>query len=447
MLDDKSQNNSGGQPHKKAESFQLHIPEEDLNGISSEELYSDNHSENAGSDYSDGSTPTIESYSTPPQTNTDKLTPQQIEAEKQAKKAQKYRNKEKGGHNRHFFRWIWIFMVVIIGIGLGLFLLSGVNDMLAVGRSRVTVSVEIPKNPTTQQIADILYNDGVISNTGFFKLYSKLTKADGNYGNGTYKIDTNMDYEAIINNLQASDNRVDSVKVTIPEGMNIVEIGALLEKNGVCTAKEFLAAANSTDLDDYSLIKSITNGSDRYYKVEGYLFPDTYEFYKSDDPNSVLGKMIYNGSRKLTKTIRDKAAAKKMSVDQLLTLASIIQAESADETDMYNVSSVLQNRLKNGPAHDIYYLGCDSTKYYPYRQQSLVPPNLGSSYESKYSTYKVKGLPAGPICNPGEKAIDAALNPNSTNYYYFCHDSNRKAYYAATAAENKRKLKEAGLTQ
>ncbi|HEX3037810.1 MAG TPA: endolytic transglycosylase MltG [Oscillospiraceae bacterium] len=440
MLDDKPQNNSGDLPHKRAESFQLHISEEDLNGTSSENLYSDDQSGNMDD------TSTLRSYSTPPESRTGKPTPQQKEEEKQMKKAQKYRNKQKGSHNRHLFRILWIFMVVIIAIGLAQFLLTGLNDMLAVGRSQLTVSVEIPKNPTTKQIADILYNDGVISNASFFQLYSKLTKADGHYTNGTYKVQTNMDYEALINNLQASDNRVDSVKVTIPEGMNIVEIGALLEKNGVCTSKELLAAANSAKLDDYSLIKSITNDSDRYYKVEGYLFPDTYEFYKSDNPENVLGKMIYNGSKKLTKTVRDKAAAKKMSVDQLLTLASIIQAESADESDMYNISSILQNRLKDGKSHDIYHLECDSTKYYPYRQKSLVPSNL-TNYVSKYDTYTLPGLPAGPICNPGEKAIDAVLNPNSTDFYYFCHDSNKKPYYASSLSVHKRNLKSAGITK
>ncbi len=444
MRDDKSQNNPGEQSRKRAENFQLHISEDDLNGIGGEEMYSEDTGES-----SDASVPTIHSYSTPPAGSPDKtgkLTPEQIAAEKQAQKEHKYRNKKKGAHNRRMFRIIWIVMVVVIGIGLAQYLVTGVNDMLAVGRSKVTVSVNIPKNPTSQQVADVLYNNGIISNPNFFMLYSKLTKADGNYSNGTYKIDTDMDYEEIINDLQISANRVDTVKVTVPEGMNIVEIGALLEKNGVCTSKELLDAANAAELDDYSLIKSITNDSDRYYKVEGYLFPDTYEFYKSDDPKDVLGKMIYNGSKKLTKTIRDKAAAKKMSVDQLLTLASIIQAESADAKDMYNVSSILQNRLKDGPAHGIYNLQCDSTKFYPYRQKSLVPSSQGASYVSKYDTDTIKGLPAGPICNPGADAIDAALNPNSTKYYYFCHDKDKKPYYAETKAGHAANLKKAGLT-
>lgn len=444
MLDDKPQNNRGEQNRKKAESFHLHISEDDLNGTSGSELYSDNQGESFDNE-TNNTAPAIQSYSSP-----QVKTAGQIEAEKQmikqAKKAQKYRNKEKGKHNRRVFRWIWIFMIVLISIGLGQYLLTGVNDMLAVGRSKVTVSVEIPKNPTTQQVAKILYDDGIINKADFFAFYSKLTKSDGKYSNGTYKIDTDMDYEAIINNLQASDNRVDTVTVTLPEGMNMLEIGALLEKKGVCTSKELIAATQSAKLDNYDLIKSIKNTSARYYKVEGYLFPDTYDFYKSENPQDVLGKMINNCDQKLTKAIRDEATANNMSIDQVLTLASLIQAESADEADMYKVSSVLHNRLKNGAAHNIFYLQCDSTMYYPYRQKSLVPSNLGSGFQSKYSTYTVKGLPAGPICNPSITAIDAALNPKDTNYYYFCHDKDKKAYYAETAARHKLNLKEAGLS-
>lgn len=435
MLDDKSQYNSWGLHKKKVDSFQLHISENEIGEHSHMSLYSSDQNDDVSS---------INSYSSS-RAKSAAPTLKQIEAEKQAKKAQKYRNKAKGSHNRRLFRWIWIIMVVIIAIGFSQYLMAGINDMLAVGRSKTTISVEIPKNPTTQQVAKILYDDGVINKVDFFTLYSKLTKADGKYNNGTYKIDTSMDYEAIINNLQAYYNRVDSVTVTVPEGMNILEIAATLEKKGVCNSKELLAAAKSNSLDDYSLIKSITNTSDRYYKVEGYLFPDTYDFYKSEDPKDVLGKMIYNGSKKLTKTIRDKATAKGMSVDKLLTLASIIQAESANADDMYNISSILQNRLKDGPAHNIFCLQCDSTQYYPYRQKSLVPSSLGSNYESKYSTYKNKGLPVGPICNPGEKAVDAALNPKDTNYYYFCHDKDKKPYYAETQGAHKANLKKAGL--
>jgi UPF0755 protein len=177
------------------------------------------------------------------------------------------------------------------------------------------------------------------------------------------------------------------------------------------------------------------------------LFPDTYDFYKDEDPEQAIQKLVSNANKKLTADIRNKAAAQKMSVDQLMTLASMIQAEAANKDDMYQISSVFHNRLASKGEGDLLRLRSDPTTYYPYRTKAAVPSNIRNTYKSKYDTYTIEGLPAGPICNPGEKAIDAALNPNSTNYYYFCHNSDKKAYYASTLPVHRRNLKEAGITK
>jgi len=274
-----------------------------------------------------------------------------------------------------------------------------------------------------------------------------MTKADGSYSQGTFHIDTDLDYEAIINYLQSEANRVDTVKITFQEGLNLRETAELLEKNGVCTAEDVLKAASSKDFENYDLVSAVTNDKDRYYLLEGYLFPDTYDFYKNEDPKQALGKMISNCSKKMTQSIREQAQKKGMSADQVLNLASIIQAESADKEDMKKVSSVLQNRLKNGAKTGTLQLGCDSTVYYPYRQKTQVPEKERETYVSRYDTYQITGLPPGPICNPGLDAINAALNPADTDYYYFCHSKDGKAYYAKTAAQHKKNLKKAGLTQ
>ena len=137
---------------------------------------------------------------------------------------------------------------------------------------------------------------------------------------------------------------------------------------------------------------------------------------------------------------------KGMTLDQLLTLASIIQAEAANKDDMYNVSSVLNNRLQYGDQYDIFHLDCDSTTYYPYRNKDAVPADKRETYKSTYDTYTIEGLPAGPICNPGLDAIDAALNPNDTAYFYFCHNPETgEAYYAETPAGHEANLEKAGL--
>ena len=430
---------SGGEHSDgRAENFRLHIRDDGLFDDGAELS-----SEEKGD--SPGERDVLHSYSSP--RTRQALEAEQLRAKKEAERAHRVRSREKGRKNRRLFRVVWVSMVVILGLAVGQYLVSGFGDMLAVNRNKVSVTVEIPKNASTEKIADILYANGVIEKRDFFRIYSKMTKADGSYTQGTFHIDTDLDYEAIINYLQSEANRVDTVKITFQEGLNLRETAELLEKNGVCTAEDVLKAASSKDFENYDLVSAVTNDKDRYYLLEGYLFPDTYDFYKNEDPKQALGKMINNCSKKMTQSIREQAQKQGMSLDQVLNLASIIQAESADKEDMKKVSSVLQNRLKNGAKTGTLQLGCDSTVYYPYRQKTQVPEKERETYVSRYDTYQITGLPPGPICNPGLDAINAALNPADTDYYYFCHSKDGKAYYAKTAAQHKKNLKKAGLTQ
>lgn len=366
------------------------------------------------------------------------------QAMRKAERAHKRRNREKRGKNKLFFRLVWLVMVLFVGFALAQYAVTGINDMLAIGREKVGVTVEIPKNANTEQIADALHTAGVIQRPDFFKLYSKLTKADGHYNNGTYKIDTSMDYEAIINNLQSNANRVDIVKITFPEGTNAPEVAQLLQDNGVCSKDEALAYINSNQLDEkYDFLKGLAG--ERYYHMEGYLFPDTYDFFKDEAPENAISKLVSNCNKKLTKEVRDQIAASGMTTDEIMTLASMIQAEAADEEDMYVISSVFHNRLNSDGTDGLLRLQSDPTMYYPYRTKAAVPEDIRDTYSSKYNTYEIQGLPAGPICNPGSKAIDAALNPKDTKYYYFCHDAERNAYYARTLDEHQANLRKAGL--
>ena len=130
----------------------------------------------------------------------------------------------------------------------------------------------------------------------------------------------------------------------------------------------------------------------------------------------------------------------KYSLDQVMTIASIIQAEAADKEDMYYISSILHNRLTADSSLGVSSLGLDSTKFYPYRSLEDVPENDRSTYKSRYDTYDRKGLPYGPICNPGMDAIIAALNPNSSDYYFFCHDSKGQACYGSTLEQQNANL-------
>ena len=390
-----------------------------------------------------------------------------IRNNREINKAKKARDKEISKENRHFFRMVWIVMIVLISAMLTKYILVGVRDMLAIGKEENTVTITLPSRPNIFQVTDTLSSNGVIEDPSFFRLYGLLTKSVKTFPGGTFEVKTNMDYEALINYLENQSNRTDIVKLTFPEGININEYAATLEDNNVCSKDEFLKICSSDEFKKkYSFINSIQNADKRYYQLEGYLFPDTYQFYKDEDPYNVIDKMLSNFNQKLNAkekvsgydnkvSIATRAKDKSISIEDLITIASIIQGEAANKDDMYMVSSIIYNRLStlpNGGVSDygeygMKYLGQDSTTWYPYRNKESVPSDIAGSFESTYNTYKIEGLPPGPICNPGSDAIDAALNPESTNYYYFCHSKDGTAYYATNLTDHNRNLAKAGLVK
>ena len=341
-------------------------------------------------------------------------------------------------------------MVLLVSFTLASYLIKGSNDFFAVGRSQGTTSVTIPENVTLDDLTQILYEAGAIKEPEFFSLFCMVTVDDDEmeyFQPGTYNLDTNLDYQAIISTLQGGNQTREEVRVTFPEGTTALEAAALLEENGVCSQEDFLAAINSTDFDSYEAIAPIAAITGKYYKLEGYLFPDTYDFYKGEEIDSVVGKLVNNFQNR-TADLQEDIAASGMTLDQVVTLASIIQREAANTQDMANVSAVLHNRLAFGAEYGIYRLQCDSTTFYPYKREEDVPASGALAY-GNYDTYEVQGLPAGAICNPGLDAIEAALHPNTEGdapyYLYFCHASDGTAYYATNEADHQYNLQLAGL--
>lgn len=366
---------------------------------------------------------------------------------KEAKEHRK-RNKVKARKNKRIFTITWLAMVVLVSLMISSYLIGGSNDFLAVDRMETEVEVTIPENVTREELTDILYQCHAIEKPEFFSLYCMLTTNMDYFASGTYTVKTDLDYEALINELQSGPDLGEEIRVTFPEGMTVLQLAALLEEKGLHTQDEILEACNSTAFDTYDSISLITNADEKYYKLEGYLFPDTYDFYENDTVEAILNRFLNNFENKLTDEMREKISQSGYSIDEIITLASIIQAEAANTDDMYMISAILHNRLRDGAERDIYSLDCDSTMYYPYKSVKEAP----EGYISRYSTYAnngVSGLPAGPICCPGLDAIEAAISPaeEGSEYYYFCHDSDGNPYYAATMDEHTANLVEAGLMQ
>lgn len=378
--------------------------------------------------------------------------------ERESKKALKQQSKEnkrieknKAKRNQKMFKWVWITMVVLVSIVLSQVIMVGVNDMLAINREDDAhdVEISIPADPSIEQIAEILEDNEVINSAKYFTMYANVTTEPEYFRQGEFVISTGKDYEAIINFLQSNVNRTDIVKVQLTEGMNVLEIATKLHEEGVTSdVQAFLNMCNSDIFDeDFEFLKNCENRGERYYKLEGYLFPDTYDFYLNEDPETTIYKFLNNFENKMyydeekffkggsKTTIEELVKKTDYSMDEIITIASIIQAEAANEEDMYYISSILHNRLDHGIEMGVAQLNCDCTVYYPYREYKDVPETIRGTYKSTYDTNTFNGLPAGPICNPSLTAILAAIEPYDTDYYFFCHsvtDEGSQPYYAST---------------
>lgn len=248
----------------------------------------------------------------------------------------------------------------------------------------------------------------------------------------------NIDVQEPENPADGSGQR-ETVRVTITEGMTLTQIFKKLEANGVCSFDDLMKTAESYDYSYYPLIAARPSNT-RAFKLEGYLFPNTYDFYKNEKPQDAIGRFLRVGEKYITSQDRAKARAMGYSMDQILTVASIIEKEGANPNEVRKIAAVIYNRLEAGKQlqmdSGIYYIEC-SVK--PYISGDV------NRYNSLYNMYKCKGLPAGPICNPGARTINAALDPADVNYLYFCHDSSAKYYYADTYEEHLENLKKAGI--
>ncbi|MCQ2476048.1 MAG: endolytic transglycosylase MltG [Clostridia bacterium] len=233
-----------------------------------------------------------------------------------------------------------------------------------------------------------------------------------------------------------------TVRVMFPEGSTVCQIAELLEKNGVCSAADFMALSNDAALaSEYGIV--IENPQNRAFLLEGYLYPDTYDFYVGESAEKAIRRFLKNAQSKFDDEFRAECEKAGMTVDEVITLASIIQEEAGDPAEMSKVSSVLHNRLNSKKFKS---LQCDVTIFY---LEGSVRPNVSEEkfdeLRELYNTYKCKGLPEGPITNVGSEALNAALNPVESDWYYFVTDDAGEYHYAETWEEHQENCENAGL--
>ncbi len=259
--------------------------------------------------------------------------------------------------------------------------------------------------------------------------YGTTRFSGGVYADGTNAPETNP--------VQQSD----LISVTVPEGYTLVRISWLLEEKGVCSGDAFLEAAQSYDLSSRPLLSGVRAAENVCFKLEGYLFPATYEFEKNTDPKVVLDAMLDASEARLTDSMQQKAKAMGYTMHEILTVASIIEKEAFTAEQRTLIASVLYNRLKDGDP-----LQCDVTVKYCTGVIELQYPDQIDHYKYYYNTYRCDALPAGPICNPGLSSINAALDPADTDYKFFVIDTEPpyESRFAATYEEHQKNCAEMG---
>ncbi len=338
---------------------------------------------------------------------------------------------------------IYILIVAISSTILCFYGIRCINDILAIEKREMDCEVTISAGATDDEVIDILKENDLIRNKGFCKLFVKIIGAGGDYVSGSYTLNSDWGIEKMLSTMQAGNTYSETITLTFPEGYTISQIAEKLEANKVCTASSFIKTMQSVDFStEYAFLKNQENKELRFRTLEGYIYPDTYEFYVGENASSVVRRFLDNFESKWTSDYQKQAEELGMTVDEIVTLASIIQAEAANSGQMKDISSVLHNRLDKPATFP--RLECDSTEKYLIETikvtltSSTTDTQKYIAYRDLYDTYSTdcKGLPVGAICNPGSAAISAALYPSDTNYNYFRHDAKGNVYYANTFSEH-----------
>ena len=347
---------------------------------------------------------------------------------------------------------VYLMVVFAVSCVLAYFAVAGFLDMLGFNKSASKVDVTVPSGASTKQVADILYENDLISQPLIFRLFAKVTHADGSFQAGVFTLAANQGYQGLIASLQ--DVKREEVTVTFREGLTIHEIANLLEENGVCSAEDFLLELEDGDFSAYDFVASIPqtgSGSDhpyRIYRLEGYLFPDTYTFYTGSSPHTAVCKFLDGFDMRVDTKLRTAIKAAGMSLDDAITLASILEKEADNSEDMVKVARVFLNRLAE--PDEFPHLQSDATAKYVTGIYHNLDKN--SPISQAYNTYVCTGLPTGPICNPGLMTLRSVVypseDPDIVNCYYFATDTSvdpSVTYYSETYEEHMAICNEHGL--
>lgn len=352
----------------------------------------------------------------------------------------KKKTKNKKSRTLSFFKYLLLFLV--------LFLMSSIvaynytvnkkpydaSKVLSRVSEKDGIKVKIPKGSSTSSIANILYEKGIIKYPLLFKVISKYYGYDSEYKSGEHVVSKNLSYEELM--VVLSSNPV-TITVTIPEGKNFYEIVSSLKDKKLIDKDSFVKTANNPDFN-YKFLEGLPTNRDNL--LEGYMFPDTYFFDPVSSDKEIIAKFLDNFDLKFTPAYYERAEELNMTVDQIITLASIIERETKLPNERMLVSSVFHNRLKSNNPSIKKLQSCATVQYALFKRDGKTKPVISEEdtrINDPYNTYLAEGLPPGPICNPGIDAIEAALYPDEeSQYLYFVAKGDGSHEFSKTLAEH-----------
>lgn len=346
---------------------------------------------------------------------------------------------------------ILLVLVVLLVLAAGAAGVFAYNEIHGNGKPGTEVTVSIPQGSGVASIANRLKEAGVIRSTYLFRWYVGQKGVAGKLQYGDFTLQTGANaYDAIIAVLSQY-AKAETVRVTIPEGTTAIAIAQKMEAAGLCSAEDFLKEANEGDFSEYTFWQYVPDDADapdRFMKCEGYLFPETYEFLKDDTVHNYVATFYAQFDAQITDEMYAELKKQEMTLPELITLASFVQEEAGNSQDS-NVAQVFRNRLvADSPyprlqSNTSSYIQSDADNNYLW---NWVAPyyggwdNIPENIVAAYDTYSCKGLPAGPISNPGLAAIQAALDPqpdeDAKDAYFFVTDLKGNYYYAHTLSEH-----------
>ncbi|MBQ6702983.1 MAG: endolytic transglycosylase MltG [Clostridia bacterium] len=358
--------------------------------------------------------------------------------DKKTKPIKPVKEKTKGSHPLALLSKALIYIAIVLLVSgiLAYFIISVANDVFAFVKADAQIEVIIPEYATLDQIADELHDKKVIEYPTIFVYYTMLRGNDpGEYKAGVYTVSPSQNYDQLLSTFVVrKSNALTEISVTIPEGYTIDDmIKLFVEEKGMGTREGFIDAIQNGKYD-YWFLDNLEVDPNRKYRLEGYLYPDTYYFYKEWPEEKIINKMLQNFYAKFDIKYKQECEKAGMTIDDVVNLASIIQMEAKYPSDYELVSCVIHNRLNS--SYYMHRLDCDATIQYALAERKEDLTHEDTLIDHPYNTYKHGGLPPGPISNPTLKAIRAALYPEQKNYYFFVSDIDGKMLYASTLTEH-----------